>query len=140
MEEVMTDKDIVKALEHCANYKNHTVSCIDCPLCGKCDINSLEQFALDLVKRQQAEIERLRKLHQLAVDEREANVKGFTETLDKIHNKAIKEFAERLKESAHDLDISFGYGTPPYVKVVTVGEIDNLVKERTEEYAKTQES
>jgi hypothetical protein len=78
---------------------------------------------------QQAEIERL---CEEAISYKDLWYKA-EEDAHNAKTEAIKEFAERLKESAHDLDISFGYGTPPYVKVVTVGEIDNLVKERTED-------
>jgi hypothetical protein len=46
-----------------------------------------------------------------------------------IKSEAIKEFAERLKQSAFDCDVSFGYGKEHYTNAVAVIEIDNLVKE-----------
>lgn len=52
----LTEDEVLKALKHCAKYKNHTVSCIDCPLHGKCDTNTLEQLSLNLILRLKAEI------------------------------------------------------------------------------------
>ena len=46
---------------------------------------------------------------------------------------AIKEFAERLKASAFECDVSFGFGREHYTEAVAVVEIDNLVKEMTED-------
>lgn len=117
----LTDNDVVKALEFVARY------CKD----GYNDIrvDQLLLSTIDLIKRQQAEIERLKGYNE---NLQTANVALSNEILD-IKSEAIKEFAAKLKESAHDLDISFGYGTPPYCKVVSVGEIDNLVKEMTED-------
>jgi hypothetical protein len=46
-----------------------------------------------------------------------------------IKSEAYKEFAERLKQSAFDCDVSFGYGKEHYTEAVAVVEIDNLVKE-----------
>jgi hypothetical protein len=50
----------------------------------------------------------------------------------KARVEAIKEFAEKLKESAFNCDVSFGYGREHYTEAVAVLEIDNLVKEMTE--------
>ena len=53
----MTDKEIIKALECCFNE-----DCDNCPNCiGCCCINNLTAHAFYLIKRQQAEIERLNK-------------------------------------------------------------------------------
>lgn len=51
-----------------------------------------------------------------------------------IKAEAIKEFAERLKESKIDIDVSFGYGREVYTEAVAVVEIDNLVKEMVGDY------
>ena len=51
---------------------------------------------------------------------------------NKIRTEAIKEFAERLKQSAFACDVSFGFGREHCEETVTVLEIDNLVKEMTE--------
>ena len=58
----MTDEQIVKALGQCSIYEfdGKQGSCKDCPFNG-CDYCKYElcDFALDLIKRQQAEIEKL---------------------------------------------------------------------------------
>lgn len=53
----MTDKKIMKALECCINAD----SCCTCRYTKMCDGTTIHQFALDLINRQQAEIERLQK-------------------------------------------------------------------------------
>jgi predicted RNase H-like nuclease (RuvC/YqgF family) len=111
--------------------------------CGSCFITAISQAA-DLINRQRAEIERLQHKYELAGAEREANVKGFTETLEKqrveierlknINKKldgfvlearaeGIKEFAERVKEGHRQCD---GEEDVPWL-------IDKLVKEMAEE-------
>lgn len=59
---MMTDKEIVLALEYCAY---HDITCRDCPYAGRftrkfCE-RELHIDALNLIKRKQAEIERLKK-------------------------------------------------------------------------------
>jgi flagellar motor switch protein FliM len=113
------------------------MDCAGCPrhsdkqFAEDCLINAAKQ-GIELINRQQAEIERLRKLHQLAVDEREVNVNGFTETLDKIHNKAIKEFAERLKSRTRQMTEYDEGGWDCTRYAIDDEGIDNLVKEMTE--------
>lgn len=54
----MTDKEIIKAFECC--YLYDVMFCDKCPnkdTCGEIDV---AQYTLDLMKRQQAEIERLK--------------------------------------------------------------------------------
>ncbi len=108
----MTDIDIVKALMCCKD-----ADCLSCPrwteewYSGQC--NDFLQDVLDLINRQKAEIERLKKHN--------------TDMARKHYNDGIKEFAERLKESA------FAFGREHCEEAVTVLEIDNLVKEMTEE-------
>ena len=41
----------------------------------------------------------------------------------------IKEFAERLKESSFECDVSIGLGVEMVTEAVSVSEIDSLVKE-----------
>ena len=55
----MKPEDVMRALEHCANYKSQEVSCVGCPLYRKCDVNTLEGLALALLREKDAEIERL---------------------------------------------------------------------------------
>ena len=55
----MTDEEIIKTLECCADSENY--QCNKCPLYADCEKTSIAENALDLINRQQAEIERLRK-------------------------------------------------------------------------------
>lgn len=60
----MTDNDTIKALECCANSDG----CENCPYSKQCDGVEHIQYALDLINRQKAEIEMLRKKLSLADD------------------------------------------------------------------------
>ena len=130
----MTDNEIIKALECCANNPNECV-CYEskCPLFGQKSIDILSKNALDLIKRQKAEIERLEE----RILEVQRCDQELIETLHKIHEKkekttkaeAVKEFAEELKEHKIDVDVSYGYGREQYTEAVAVIDIDNLVKE-----------
>lgn len=89
----MIDNDIIKALECCK--QNCLSKCLDCPagkvyeFCSQKIIND----ALNLVKRQKEEIEKLQKRHRL-------NLLKQLDIAEKIKSEAIKDFAERLKERA----------------------------------------
>ena len=164
----MNDVDIIKALE-CCTSSTTSEACIGSPssttICTEMG-NGLQIYALDLINRQKAEIERLQEYYKLYYERKkdieELNtqiehltgnlkfVRGTVERqLDEIkrkdsqteelvsfqrfcERKAIKEFAERLKQSAFDCDVSFGYGKEHYTEAVAVVEIDNLVKEMME--------
>lgn len=86
----MTDNEIIKALECCKND-----DCDNCPnTFGNCYAN-LAGYALDLIERQQAEIDRLTtenervktKIYKMAIDKALA---------EKASAEAIKEFEEKL--------------------------------------------
>ena len=107
----MTDNEIIKALECCTKGED----CTHCPLieelpyCG----DDIMVDALNLIKRQQAEIEQLKfeiaKLSQVEVSYKlEARIKS----------EAVKEFAVRLK-----------CGVPQETGVIRCSDVDNLVKE-----------
>lgn len=67
----MTDKDIIKALECCCN----SVKCDEnCPLIHTSSITDCNKKFLDLIKCQQAEIERLER-HTKMHDEIQAEAK-----------------------------------------------------------------
>ena len=140
--EKITDKEIIKALECC-----HMVNgCERCPLrndTDECEI--LNTYALDLLLRQKAEIERLRKENKiLSVNADTAFQDGLNENRDlfkkevehEIKSEAIKEFASKLKSRIRkDIDEQ-GMFPLPYTKKAydTVFVFaDNLVKEMTEE-------
>jgi hypothetical protein len=130
----MNDADIIKALECCASSTT-SEACNGCPLysttiCTEME-NGLQIYALDLINRQKAEIERLTdKVARLK--ESVGLMLNYDDGDERIKSEAIKKFAERLKQSAFDCDVSFGYGKEHYTEAVAVVEIDNLVKEMTE--------
>lgn len=52
----MTDNEIIRALECCTN--THLYTCDDCPFCKQCGSDEdVLKYALDLINRQQAEVE-----------------------------------------------------------------------------------
>ena len=87
--QIMTNYEIIKALKCCGRE-----SCFGCPYHGKCHQgNPMIKDALDLINRQQAEIDRLNKEIQITKD-------AYTMLQTKIKiikSEAIKEFAEKLK-------------------------------------------
>lgn len=131
----MTDEQIVKALENitsekigdckrdCAFYDGKVHSC------GQ----TIALHALDLIKRQQEEIESLEADYenvykQAAADLLASIADGGTSCewcIDKHRAEAVREFAKRLKEKA----TSTFYEERKYVDTE---DIDNLVKEMTE--------
>lgn len=82
----MTDNEIIKALECCIND--------DCNICpetfGNCELTVMRN-ALDLIKRQQAENERL----EYSAKEWEKQAKYFFTKMQAITKENIKEFVER---------------------------------------------
>ena len=117
----MTDNEIVKALE-CCDMAGGAFDCKKCPNFkdfAECK-ESLSRCALDLINRQKVEIERLN---------------GYLDVIsystDKIKAEAIKEFAERLKEKACRISVSYKGEIIPERTEYHIGEvdIDNLVKE-----------
>ena len=59
----MTDNEIMKALDCCANCESCDFETTNCPLVEEMECRSLlAQKALDLITRQQSEIERLNKV------------------------------------------------------------------------------
>lgn len=118
----MTDNEIIKYLEQAIDKYNKNEIFVD-------NIR-LDKLSLDLIKRQQAEIERLRSV-QLVQANRIAELRGTKfEQINVIQNlkqqlitsksEAVKEFADRLKK---ECIIDRGY------EILQEGTIDNLVKE-----------
>ena len=102
----MTDNEIIKALEHCHSDKG----CDECPYNYPTDCyNDLKRDALDLIKRQQKEIEELREINKSRKEERPLLI--YTARAE-----AIKEFAEKfdsvlaeMRDEYHKRDlISYG--------------------------------
>ena len=149
----MTDNEIIKALECCSDI---TFRCDGCPLqhlkYSEC-YELMTRSTLNLINRQQAEIERLQKQDKVAeeiIREQADKIFNLQSENDRLTDRnralsekadnsiiacisaraeAVKEFAERLKEHKIDIDVSFGYGREVYTEAVAVIEIDNLVKE-----------
>lgn len=97
----LTDSEIIKALD-CCKYDD----CNNCPnVVDNCHANLID-YALDLINRQKAEIERLK---EFIVETRRCD--------KELKAEAIREFAERLKKA-------FVLCDPMFNKY-----IDNLVKE-----------
>ena len=120
----MTDNEIIKYLEQTIDKYNKNEIFVD-------NIR-LDKLSLDLIKRQQAEIERLRSV-QLVQANRIAELRSTKfEQINVIQNlkqqlitskfEAVKEFAERLKKVWFDN----GYESPD---VDFEDFVDNLVKE-----------
>ena len=92
----MTDNEIIKALGCCVNGK-----CFKCPLkTMNCSAKVPMAFALDLISRQQAEIEEL-KTENLILSQKRFNIFErieFTDKLKKqIKSEAIKEVFDKIK-------------------------------------------
>lgn len=82
----MTDKDIMDALEFCKD----------------CSIN-INWEIIDLISRQQAEIERLTNYNRCI----DAQCRDLLDKEEKAKAKAIKEFAEKLKDVFVTIDGTF---------------------------------
>lgn len=121
----MTDNEIIKALECCMDGTGR-INCENCPLTNEYCRKELPRLALDLINRQQKDIDDLCKVLGRAYQEN-----CFLEASRKsVRTEAIKEFAERLKALDRlDVDVSYGYGREHYTEAIAVNLIDNLVKE-----------
>ena len=84
----MTDKEIIKALEFCANATHK--DCKNCPLffVDGC-VKTMSTIALDLINRQQVEIERLQKINDSFTD--------IGKLYSEVKAEAMTEFADRLQ-------------------------------------------
>lgn len=72
----MTDNTIIKAMEHCCD---EAANCEFCPFSQKCEKEGerLITYALDLIKRQKAEIEHLRQMLSAAIAGQETMQRYF---------------------------------------------------------------
>ena len=116
----MTDKEIIKALECCTQQHK----CNECPYLMEHHLvcnHHLHKDTLDLINRQQAEIERLSN----SAKQWEYTAKGLFIGKQTAKAEAIKEFAERLKEKLHLNGVVMGSNCA----IVEDTDIDNLVKE-----------
>lgn len=121
----MTDNEIIKALECCIEDEDcaHCPSIKEMPYCS----NDIMVDALNLIKRQRAEIERLKNEIQTTKD---AYIMLQTKN-EIIKSEAVKEFTERLKnkikiECNPYCKPAFDYDTG----LAITHYIENLVKEK----------
>jgi hypothetical protein len=133
--ENLTDEDVVEGLERCISTTTDK-ACAGCPFNKQnlCDIDqwALERYALDLIKRQKSEIERLksandekfRQWDMLAEKTKTHYADLYNEAKDKLKAEAYKEFAERLKRST----VMAVMGNKIYAVATSKG-VDNLLKE-----------
>lgn len=143
----MTDEQIINALECCVRYENH-MACRGCPFneSGVCEADglALQKYSLDLVKRQQAEIEVLKKagnkidslgLVAALTDQRERLIRAKNEWEREVRAEAVREFAERLKELSvcgTIREYSDANNISYMLEDMVSEDIDNLAKEMTE--------
>ncbi len=117
----MNNNDIITALECCLNG-NRTQSqvklCSPCPFFheGNCT-DLLKRNALDLIKRQRAEIEKLKV----------REYRNISKTIQNARDEVIEDFAEKLKEKG------FSDQYYEHESIVYVADIDDLVKEMKED-------
>lgn len=96
----ITDNEIIKALELCANRTIH--SCKFCPCNSGIECNKkLNEGALDLIKRQKTEIERLQafksyfdELYGKGLEVANWHLNGNTEPFDNFYESALGETEE----------------------------------------------
>lgn len=126
----MTDNEIVKALEYCFTNDWNRTKCDKCKFytgTTQC-VEDLKSASIYLIKRQQAEIERLKcEMGKLLPKDCaytvQMEVSNKLET--QIRAEAVREFAERLKAKSFKTIRNYGLTKD----VVEVCDIGNLVKE-----------
>lgn len=116
----MTDNEIIKAMQCVIG---NDVSCSECEYQKALPFPSCRRMcaknALDLINRQNAEIERLDQESCILEEELEDRSKDIYDLISKERSNAILEFAEALKQESED-------------DFVSVDLIDSVVKDMTE--------
>lgn len=110
----MTDNEIIRLLGHIVTLYAKDATTIY----GK-PVVALLGDALDLINRQNAEIERLLK----AINDKHCVYEK------RVVSEALKEFAERLEQNKILVDVSNGYGRETFTEAVTMIEIFHQMKE-----------
>ena len=126
----LTDNEIIKALEdeiHLAEY-------VDSDYCSNVKLEIIKS-ALDLITRQQAEIEEFMK--ETAVTTLLDDAVVYTPTLEDYNkfkkmfkSEAYKEFVERLKEKSGKVEMVCSGAIVQRDYTISEKTLDNLVKER----------
>ena len=109
----MTDNEIIKLLECCKKSQ-----CSKCYYSKECDGYTQVNYALDLITRQQVEIEGLKKSNEMFTD--------IGKMYSEIKAEAYKEFSEKAKEFMHN---KFKALDEYEFEYITERDIDNLLKE-----------
>ena len=129
----ISDDEIISSLEVIATTRN----CNECKIrnCnwGTCNCEQITaDAALDVIKRQRAEIERLKECPKCVYEYDDTTTEFCVQgpcsnfkTVEQIKSEAYKEFAAKLKEQYCDIVL--------YGKIVTVSTIDNCLKEMIDE-------
>ena len=143
----MTDDEIIKALE-CCDFTD-IKACEECPLYHTFDCSFvIIDKTLDLVNRQNAEIERLKQENKEYCEDnriiayqrnqRDKEIRALHNQLNglnfmdkQIKSESVKKFAEKLKDSADKTRIK-NMETEKVVFYMDEFKLDNLVKEMTE--------
>ena len=143
----MTDDEIIKALECCCF--TDTKACEECPLYHTFDCSFvIIDKTLDLVNRQNAEIERLKQENKEYCEDnriiayqrnqRDKEIRALHNQLNglnfmdkQIKSESVKKFAEKLKDSADKTRIK-NMETEKVVFYMDEFKLDNLIKEMTE--------
>lgn len=134
----LTDEDVVEGLERCISTTTDK-ACAGCPFNKQnlCDIDqwALEKYALNLINRQKAEIERLKSANDekfcqwdmLAEKTKQHYADLYNEAKDILKSEAYKEFAEKLKKR-YDNPVWYLGGSNGFFD-----NLDNFVKEMVDE-------
>ena len=143
----MTDDEIIKALECCCF--TDIKACEECPLYHTFDCSFvIIDKTLDLVNRQNAEIERLKQENKEYCEDnriiayqrnqRDKEIRALHNQLNglnfmdkQIKTESVKKFAEKLKDSADKTRIK-NMETEKVVFYMDEFKLDNLIKEMTE--------
>lgn len=134
----LTDEDVVEGLERCISPTTNK-ACAGGPFNKQnlCDIDqwALEKYALNLINRQRAEIERLKSANDekfcqwdmLAEKTKQHYADLYNEAKDILKSEAYKEFAEKLKKR-YDNPVWYLGGSNGFFD-----NLDNFVKEMVDE-------
>lgn len=120
----MNDSEIIKALECCSKD-----DCDNCPnIFGNCNAY-LAKETLELITRLQTEIERLNATVEKLEVATETAIESTELSVDFFSKKAVREFAEKLKENSHQYLEFDKSGFCDITSSVKVEVIDQLFKE-----------
>ena len=130
----MADREIIRAFDLCENSVSDG-KCNKCPFGNNRDgCLNLNNHVLDLIKRQKAELERLKKENEVMKTNCNSMCTSMPNMAKAERAEAIKEFAERLKEGELYMHIVFPNTRCRTATFIVLSKnIDNLVKEMTGE-------